>query len=261
MSWGYAVSIMLSGMANASTLFLVASGLSLIFGVTRIVNFAHGSFYMLGAYLAYSLISYSGASLAGLIFAIIGSCMILGLFGALIEFVLLRRLYASPQLFQLLATFGLSLLISDLALFVWGPESLLGPRIPGLGGAIQVFGRSIPTYDFVVIGAGPALFTVLWWLLNRTFWGTLVRAATEDRDMVSALGINHSILFTSVFSIGALLAGLGGALQIPRSPADLSMDLTSISDAFVVVVVGGMGSIPGALLAHHYGSINRHPVV
>ena len=152
-------------------------------------------------------------------------------------------------MFQLLATFGLSLLISDLVLFVWGPESLLGPRIHGLGGAIQVFGRSIPTYDFVVIGAGPVIFTLLWWLLNRTFWGILVRAATEDREMVSALGVNHSILFTSVFSIGALLAGLGGALQIPRSPADLSMDLTSISDAFVVVVVGGMGSIPGALLA------------
>ena len=173
MSWGYAVSIMLSGMANASTLFLVASGLSLIFGVSRIVNFAHGSFYMLGAYLAYSLISYSGASLVGLIFAVIGSCLILGLFGALIEIVLLRRLYASPQLFQLLATFGLSLLISDLALFVWGPESLMGPRIHGLGDAIQVFGRSTPTYDFVVIGAGPIIFTLLWWLLNRTFWALL----------------------------------------------------------------------------------------
>ena len=250
MSWGYAVSIMLSGMANASTLFLVASGLSLIFGVSRIVNFAHGSFYMLGAYLAYSLISYSGASLVGLIFAVIGSCLILGLFGALIEFVLLRRLYASPQLFQLLATFGLSLLISDLVLFVWGPESLLGPRIHGLGGAIQVFGRSIPTYDFVVIGAGPVIFTLLWWLLNRTFWGILVRAATEDREMVSALGVNHSILFTSVFSIWRVTRGIGWSVTNPSAHRRICLWTSHPYRMLLLLWLSeGWEVYPGALLA------------
>jgi branched-chain amino acid transport system permease protein len=249
MSLGYIVSIVLNGLANASTLFLLAAGLSLIFGVSRIVNFAHGSFYMLGAYLAYSLINLAGPGIFGLICGVVGAALILGLLGALIELVLLRRLYAVPELFQLLATFGLALLISDVALSTWGPESLLGPRIHGLDGSLNIFGRNIPAYDFVIIATGPVVFGCLWWLLNRTYWGMLVRAATEDRDMVSALGINHSVLFTAVFALGTLLAGLGGALQIPRSPADLTLDVTAISDAFVVVVVGGMGSIPGALLA------------
>lgn len=249
MSLGYLVSILLNGLANASTLFLLAAGLSLIFGVSRIVNFAHGSFYMLGAYLAYSLINITGPSVFGLICGVVGSALFLGLIGAIIELALLRRLYAVPELFQLLATFGLALLISDVALSVWGPESLLGPRISGLDGSFDIFGRKIPAYDFVVIAIGPIVFGCLSWLLNGTYWGTLVRAATEDRDMVSALGINHSVLFTAVFALGALLAGLGGALQIPRSPADLTLDVTAISDAFVIVVVGGMGSIPGALLA------------
>lgn len=246
---GYIVGITLSGLANASTLFLVAAGLSLIFGVSRIVNFAHGSLYMLGAYVAYSILDAAGAGIGGLVAAVAGASLFLGALGALIEFVLLRRLYAVPELFQLLATFGLALLVSDVALYVWGPDSLLGPRIYGLDGSLAVFGRNVPTYDFVVIAFGPVVLGCLWWLMNRTYWGMLIRAATEDRDMIGALGVNHTVLFTSVFALGALLAGLGGALQIPRSPADLTLDVTSISDAFVVVVVGGMGSIPGAFLA------------
>ncbi len=239
----------LNGLAGASTLFLVAAGLSLIFGVTRIVNFAHGSLYMVGIYIAYSLIAKLGGGALGFWTGIALAALAVGLLGALIEMVLLRRIYHAPELFQLLATFGLTLVIKDAALWIWGAEDLLGPRAPGLGSSIDVLGKPLPEYDLLLIFIGPAVLGLLWLLLNRTRWGTLVRAATQDRDMVGALGVNQKWLFTGVFALGSLLAGLGGALQIPREPAQLFLDLTTISDAFVVVVIGGMGSIPGAFLA------------
>ena len=239
----------LNGLAGASTLFLVAAGLSLIFGVTRIVNFAHGSLYMVGIYIAYSLIAKLGGGALGFWIGIALAALAVGLLGALIEMVLLRRIYHAPELFQLLATFGLTLVIKDAALWIWGAEDLLGPRAPGLGSSIDVLGKPLPEYDLLLIFIGPLVLGLLWLLLNRTRWGTLVRAATQDRDMVGALGVNQKWLFTGVFALGSLLAGLGGALQIPREPAQLFLDLTSISDAFVVVVIGGMGSIPGAFLA------------
>ena len=239
----------LNGLAGASTLFLVAAGLSLIFGVTRIVNFAHGSLYMVGIYIAYSLIAKLGGGALGFWTGIALAALAVGLLGALIEMVLLRRIYHAPELFQLLATFGLTLVIKDAALWIWGAEDLLGPRAPGLGSSIDVLGKPLPEYDLLLIFIGPLVLGLLWLLLNRTRWGTLVRAATQDRDMVGALGVNQKWLFTGVFALGSLLAGLGGALQIPREPAQLFLDLTSISDAFVVVVIGGMGSIPGAFLA------------
>ncbi|MSQ71218.1 MAG: ABC transporter permease [Betaproteobacteria bacterium] len=239
----------LNGLAGASALFLVAVGLSLIFGVTRIVNFAHGSLYMVGIYIAYSLIARLGGGALGFWTGIVLSALAVGLLGAFIEMVLLRRIYHAPELFQLLATFGLTLVIKDAALWIWGAEDLLGPRAPGLGSSIDVLGKPLPEYDLLLIFIGPAVLGLLWLLLNRTRWGTLVRAATQDRDMVGALGVNQKWLFTGVFALGSMLAGLGGALQIPREPAQLFLDLTSISDAFVVVVIGGMGSIPGAFLA------------
>ncbi len=244
---GLAVQL-LNGLAGASSLFLVGAGLSLIFGVTRIVNFAHGSFYMLGLYSAYSLTARLGGGVwfwPGLLIA----AVLIGAFGALAEMMLLRRIYRAPELFQLLATFALMLILQDLALWIWGPEDLLGPRAPGLSGAAQIFGRRFPTYDLFLIAAGPGVLAGLWLLLTRTRWGVLVRAATQDREMVSALGVEQAWLFTSVFALGAALAGLGGALQLPREPAHLGLDLQTIGEAFVVVVVGGMGSIPGAYLA------------
>src|SRR3989344_310631 len=199
MSFSSFIVQLLNGLAGASSLFLVGAGLSLIFGVTRIVNFAHGSFFMVGIYVAYSLVAKLGTGL-GFWPALLLAAVVVGALGALVEVVLLRRIYKAPELFQLLATFAL------------------------------------------VLG-------LLWLLLTRTRWGTLVRAATQDREMVSALGVNQAWLFTAVFALGALLAGLGGALQLPREPATLEMDLNTIGAAFVVVVVGGMGSIPGAYVA------------
>jgi branched-chain amino acid transport system permease protein len=149
----------------------------------------------------------------------------------------------------LLATFALVLVIKDAALYLWGPEDLLGPRAPGLSASVEILGRQFPSYDLFLIVIGPVVLCLLWLLLTRTRFGTLVRAATQDREMVGALGVNQAWLFTAVFALGSLLAGLGGALQLPREPVNLGLDLTIIGDAFVVVVVGGMGSIPGAYVA------------
>jgi len=239
---------LLNGLAGASSLFFVAAGLSLIFGVTRIVNFAHGSFFMVGIYIAYTLVERLGSGL-GFWPALLLAAVAVGILGALIEVLLLRRIYKAPELFQLLATFALVLVIKDAVLYLWGPDELLGPRAPGLSGSLMILGRQFPTYDLFLIVVGPVVLGLVWLLLTRTRFGTLVRAATQDREMVSALGVNQAWLFTAVFALGALLAGLGGALQLPREPATLEMDLNTIGSAFVVVVVGGMGSIPGAYAA------------
>lgn len=248
---GFAVQL-LNGLAGASSLFLVAAGLSLIFGVSRIVNFAHGSFFMLGLYVAYSLSDLLSAKLGagfGYWLSLPLAALLVGVFGATVEVLVLRRIYRAPELFQLLATFALVLIIKDAALWMWGPEDLLGPRAPGFAGSITILGRKFPTYDLFLIVLGPIVLAALHVLLTRTRWGTLVRAATQDREMASALGVNQAMLFTTVFALGCMLAGLGGAVQLPREPANLSLDLLTIGDAFVVVVVGGMGSIPGAFLA------------
>ena len=238
----------LNGLSAASGLFLIAAGLSLIFGVTRIVNLAHGSLYMLGTYIAYSFATKIGG-VTGFWGGIVATALIVGVIGASIEIVLLRRIYRAPELFQLLATFALVLVINDAALWLWGPADLLGPRAPGFRGAIEILGRRLPSYDLFLIVIGPLVLLAVHLTLARTRFGRLIRAATQDREMVGALGVNQAILFTSVFALGAALAGLGGALQIAREPANLSTDLIALGDAFVVVVVGGMGSITGAYLA------------
>ena len=240
---------LLNGLAEASSLFLVAAGLSLIFGVSRIVNFAHGSLYMLGLYVAYTLAERHGASPMGFWASVLIASLVIGMLGAIIEVVLLRRIYRAPELYQLLATFALVLIANDAALWLWGAEDLLGRRAPGLEGAVDILGRQFPVYNLVLMVIGPIVLGLLWLLLTRTRWGVLVRAATQDRGMLSALGVNQAWLFTSVFALGAMLAGLGGAVQLPREPASLALDLRVIGEAFVVVVVGGMGSIPGAYVA------------
>ena len=238
----------LNGLAAASSLFLVGAGLSLIFGVTRIINIAHGSFYMLGLYLAATLALKVGGGL-GFWGGILAAGLVVAALGALVEVLLLRRIYQAPELFQLLATFALVLIINDAAQYVWGPEDLLGPRAPDLRGSMEILGRNFPTYDLFLIAIGPFVLLLIHLMLGKTRFGRLIRAATQDREMVGALGVNQAMLFTVVFVLGAFLAGFGGALQVAREPANLGLDLVVISDAFVVVVVGGMGSITGAFLA------------
>jgi branched-chain amino acid transport system permease protein len=238
----------LNGLASASLLFLVGLGLSLIFGVTRIVNFAHGSLYMLGLYIAVTIAARLGGAL-GFWGGAIAAALIVAAIGALIEIVILKRIYAAPELLQLISTFGIVLVIKDVALYSWGPDDILGPKAAGFKGAIVLLGHPVPTYDLLLIGLGPLFLWLTWLLLTRTRWGTVVRAATQDREMAAALGVNQALLFTSVFALGAFLAGLSGALSMPREPANLTIDLGIIADVFVVTVVGGLGSIPGAYAA------------
>lgn len=238
----------LTGLASAASLFLVASGLSIIFGVTRVVNFAHGSFYMIGAYLAYTLTERLSGPL-GFWGGVLLAAAIVAVFGALIELVLLRRLTRAPELFQLLATFGVTLIVQDAVVAVWGPEDLVGRRAPGLTGAVEIAGQLVPAYDLFLIALGPLVLVLLHLIFRRTRFGVLVRAATQDREMIAALGVNQKWLFTGVFALGAFLAGLGGALQLPRDAVSHLMDMHIIVEAFVVVVIGGLGSVTGAFVA------------
>jgi branched-chain amino acid transport system permease protein len=238
----------LTGLANASALFLVASGLSIIFGVTRVVNFAHGSFYMLGAYIAYSAMAVL-PGFVGFWASILLTGLAVGLIGLVVELGVLRPIYKSPELFQLVATFGVILVIQDLTLLIWGPENLIGPRAPGFEGVVQIGEQLMPAYDLVLILLSFLVLGGLWFLFNRTRAGILVRAATQDREMVGALGINQSWLFSGVFFLGSALAGIGGAAQLPKGGAELLMDFSILAPVFVVVVIGGMGSIPGAFVA------------
>lgn len=245
---GLFIAQILTGLANASALFMVASGLSLIFGVTRIVNFAHGSFYMLGAYVGYSFMQVLPGGF-GFWASILLAGLVVGIIGIIVEMLVLRPVYKAPELFQLVATFGVILVIQDLTLLVWGADDFLGPRAPGLKGIIRIMGEPVPKYDLALIALTPFVAFALWWLITKTRTGILVRAATQDREMVGALGVNQAWLFTGVFFLGCALAGLGGAVQLPKGGADLLMDFNILSAIFVVVVIGGMGSLPGAYVA------------
>jgi len=245
---GFFVAQLLTGLANAATLFLVASGLSLIFGVTRIVNFAHGSFYMLGAYIGYSVMQILPGGI-GFWTSVLIAGLAVGVIGVIVEIVVLRPVYKAPELFQLVATFGVILVIQDLALLTWGADDVLGPRAPGLKGVVRILGEPVPKYDLAIIAITPVFLFALWYLIAKTRIGVLVRAATQDREMVGALGVNQAWLFTGVFFLGAALAGLGGAIQLPKGGADLLMDFNILAAIFVVVVIGGMGSLPGAYVA------------
>jgi branched-chain amino acid transport system permease protein len=243
---------LLNGLASASSLFLISAGLTLIFGVTRIVNFAHGSLYMVGAYVAYSVGSALGAyddSALAFWAAALAAAAAAAVLGALIEIGILKRLYAAPELLQLTATFGIVLIVRDAALAIWGPEDRLGPRVPGFADAVDIAGHALPKYDLLLLAIGPLVLVALTLLVRRTRFGLVVRAASENRVLTGALGIDQSRLFTAVFALGAALAGVAGALTLPREPANLGMDLAVIADAFVVTVLGGLGSIPGAFVA------------
>ncbi len=245
----FALVQLLTGLASASSLFLVAAGLTVIFGVTRVVNFSHGSLYMLGAYIGWSVLTRLPRDPAYFVIGVFVAALATALIGVVIEVTLLRRVYQAPELLQLLATFGVVLIIEDLSLLIWGPNDLALARPGWLRSAVALFGARIPVYDLVLIGIGPLMLAALWLIFIRTRWGILVRAATQDREMLAALGVDQRRLFTSVFALGAGLAGLGGALSLPDASANLQIDISVITDAFVIVVVGGLGSLPGAYLA------------
>ena len=243
----------LNGLSYATTLFLMAAGLTLIFGVTRIVNFAHGSFFMLGALFSAHWVTHWypewGDSAALYALAMLLGALVAAVAGALAEFILLRRMYGVPELYQLVATFGLSLAMHDAMRWGFGPDEVFAPRFPGLKGSLEIGGEFFPQYQLVTIALGPLVWLGLHLLLNKTRFGQRLRAATADRAMLAALGVNPKPLMLGAVVLGCALAGLGGALQLPREPATLQMDVNVVVETFVVVVTGGLGSISGAFIA------------
>jgi branched-chain amino acid transport system permease protein len=244
---------LLGGLSHATTLFLMASGLTLIFGVTRIVNFAHGSFFMLGALVSAHALTRWWPPLAetapGYAVAMLLGAGVAGAVGALAEWVLLRRMRQAPELYQLVATFGLTLALHDLMLWGFGPDEVFAPRFPGLKGAVALGDSYFPSWQLFTLALGPLLWWGLHLLLTRTLWGRQVKAATQDREMLDALGVNPAPLMLGVVVLGCTLAGLAGALQLPREPAHLQMDVGMVVETFVVVVTGGLGSVGGAFAA------------
>ncbi len=244
---------LLGGLSYATTLFLMAAGLTLIFGVTRIVNFAHGSFFMLGAlFTAHWITNWFpawGESAPLYLLAIVLGAGCAALAGAIAEFFLLRRMAGAPELYQLVATFGLSLAMHDAMQWGFGPDEVFAPRFPGLKGSIEIAGEFFPVYQLAMIALGPLVWAGLHLLLRRSRFGRRLRAATQDRAMLAALGVNPKPLMLGAVVLGCALAGLAGALQLPREPAHLQMDINVIVETFVVVVTGGLGSIGGAFFA------------
>ncbi|MES2362232.1 MAG: ABC transporter permease [Pseudomonadota bacterium] len=249
----FSVIQLLGGLSYATTLFLMAAGLTLIFGVTRIVNFAHGSFFMLGALFTAHWVSNWfpawGESAPLYLFAIVFGAACAAVAGAVAEFFLLRRMAGAPELYQLVATFGLSLAMHDAMQWAFGVDEVFAPRFPGLKGAVQIGEDFFPAYQLVMIVLGPLVWLGLHLLLKHSLFGRRLRAATQDRHMLAALGVNPKPLMLGAVVLGCALAGLGGALQLPREPAHLQMDMNVIVETFVVVVTGGLGSIGGAFVA------------
>lgn len=237
----------LSALRQAAFLFLISSGLTLIFGVLNILNFAHGALYMLGAYFIYALTLHLTGP-AGFLIALLAAPLGVAIIAVVIETGLLRRIYVQEEIYQLLLTFSLVLIIDDLAKIVFGPEYKSIPKPDVISGAVTIFGGTVPVYTLVVLVLAPAMALVLWYLLYKTRTGKIVRATSSDREMADALGINMSALFTLVFAFGAMLAGFGGALAGPARTVFPGVGTEVIIESFVVVVIGGLGNLWGALI-------------
>ncbi len=234
----------LNGLSTAMLLFLLASGLTLIFGVLRVINFAHGSLYMMGAYFSCSLMHFTGNYWITLLFAPLLVAMIAGL----IEVFFLRHLYVREHEYQLLLLYSFVLVIDDLVKAVWGTELKLVQKPAILTGSLQIAGMDFPTYTLLIILLGPVVALVLWSVLTKTKIGKQIVAASLDRDAANALGMNVPLLFTIVFLFGSFLGGLGGAVAAPLRAATPAMGLEIMNMSFAVVIIGGLGSIWGAFL-------------
>ncbi|MEK7443450.1 MAG: branched-chain amino acid ABC transporter permease [candidate division NC10 bacterium] len=238
----------LSGLTAAMFLFLIASGLSLIFGVLRVLNFAHGSFYMLGAYGAFQIVQWLGTGPGSFWWATLGAALGVALLGGLIERFLFRHLYGKEELYQLLFTYALVLILSDVAKIFWGTQQKSISRPPGLVGSVSIFGTIVPYYNLFILLLGPAIALGFWFVLHRTRAGRFIRAAALDRETLGALGVNVDRLYLGVFMLGSFLGGLGGALVTPVKSIVPGMDTEMIVEAFIVVVIGGLGSFWGTFL-------------
>lgn len=238
----------LQGLMEGVFLFLIASGLTLIFGVSRIVNFAHGSFYMLGAFLTYQIYPYI---LLGSTFGFYVTIVLCGLFvavlGLVFEVLILRRVYQAEEMMQLIITVAIVLIIRDTVKFLWGKDDVAVQMPDGLAGAVVLGETYIPTYQLFIVAVGVIVLAGMWAALRYTRVGIILRAATDDRGMVALLGINQSLVFSAVFFIGSFLAGIAGGLASAFESVNYLLDTRMIVTAFIVVVIGGLGSLYGAL--------------
>jgi branched-subunit amino acid ABC-type transport system permease component len=241
------VHVVLAGLSAGMFIWLVASGLTLIFGVLGVLNFAHGSFYMLGAYVSFTLVKVLAPHFyLALLFGPLAVCLA----GLVVERFFLRPVYRLELPYQLLLTFAFVLIFDNVVKLVWGGGALAPPA--GLGplrGSVSILGRNFPVYSLFVIAVGPLVALALWAVLERTWIGRIVRAASSDREMASALGVRVPALFTGVFVFGTWLGGVGGALAVPYvGLLTPGMGESIIIEAFIVAVIGGLGSLKGAFV-------------
>ena len=237
-----------SGLLDAMFLFLLASGLSLIFGVSRIINISHGAFYTLGAYAMYTATRGGALSVPLFFLAAVLSALLIGAIGALFEIVVLRRTYRGGMLIVALVTFGALAVIEETVKIVWGADLVATPFPRGLEGGVVIDGRSLPAYGLALLCAGAMIAIAIWLAVERTRLGLMIRAAAIDREMLSVLGGNVPAVFTLTFAGGTFLAGLAGALSSPMVSILPNMGSSIIIQAFAVVVIGGLGSLPGSLV-------------
>ena len=238
----------LMGLSRTVILFIVASGLSLILGVLRIPNIAHGSLYMIGAFMAYTVSRLFGGGVAGYWMAILIAPLAVAFLSFILERGIFSRVYDREHIMLFLLTFSFVLIFGDLVKMVWGAEYRTVPIPPFFQGAIPILGMRFPIYNLFLLLVGPLVAILLYILVDKTKIGKISRAAAVDREMVAGVGINVSSVFCSVFVIGCFLAGLGGVLVAPIVNVSLGMDHTLIMEAFLIVIIGGLGNIWGALL-------------
>ena len=240
----------LNALLYSSVLFLIAGGLSLIYGVMRILNLAHGNLYAIGAFVsawAIGLALQAGAPTALLFLLLPAGAFAAALAGAVIERTLLRPFYKRPEEYQLLMTFGLLMILEDLIRLIWGPNPLSATIVYAALGSISIAGDRYPAYNLVIIAVGIIAAVFLWAFIYRTRFGVLLRATSQDKRMASALGVNVNRIYIQAFTLGCFMAGLGGAIVVPSQSAVLGMGVDALVLAFIVVVVGGLGSLEGAL--------------
>ncbi|OGP59860.1 MAG: ABC transporter permease [Deltaproteobacteria bacterium RBG_13_49_15] len=248
MTFAVIASHFLVGISRAMILFVVSSGLSFVLGVLRVPNVAHGSLYMLGAFVAHTIATYFGGGSVAFWFALIASPFVVALIGLVAERALFCHLYEREHLMLLLFTFALMLIFGDLVKIFWGADyrSLMAPDL--LRGAVTIFSSPIPRYNLFLLIAGPIIAVALYLFSNNTLIGKIARAAAVDREMVGAIGINVSWVFAFAFVLGCFLAGLGGALVSPTVSVTLGMDHDIIIETFLIVTIGGLGNMWGAMV-------------
>jgi branched-subunit amino acid ABC-type transport system permease component len=252
----------MSGISVGMVMFLIAAGLSLVFGTLGVLNLAHASFFMVGAYVCFWISSEVCQIYGAFWWALILAPLAVALLGGALEYLFLRRIYSREHLDQYLLTFALILIIGDLCKLIWGVEYHMVATPWPLNGPIMIMGGTFPRYNVFLILCGSLVFVGLWSLIHYTMLGRVIRAITYNREMASALGVNVPLAYTAVFMLGCWLAGLGGALVAPVSSVMPGMDMVVLIECFIIVVIGGLGSLSGAFLGSLiFGLVNAFGIL